>query len=81
MVPWSQLIMGVETIFHNILPMQKLEPGQLSLTVTGVGDGWSGVRPLTGAGDVSRFLVQNSSGAYFNSMGKTVSVCGQSIMA
>jgi len=39
--------------------MQQLEPGQLSLIVTGVVDGWSGVRPLAGARDVAHFLVQN----------------------
>jgi len=56
---WSQLIMDIKTIFRNILPMQKLEPGQLSLIVIGVGDGRSGVRPLAGARNVSRFLVQS----------------------
>jgi hypothetical protein len=51
--------MDIKTVFRNILPMQKLEPGQLSLIVTGVGDGWPGVRTLAGARDVSSFLVRN----------------------
>jgi hypothetical protein len=73
---WSKLIVNIKTVFHNFLPMQKLEPGQLSFIVSWVGDGQCGAWLLTGARDISCFLVQNSSGTHFSSIGTRVSLCG-----